>query len=163
MTKNIVYKLKPVLDNFSLNQMEIQIEPITQGHAPAIQKLSQQLGYPLSTHEIEKNITEVISKNDHATFVAIMGAEVVGWVHAFRSVFLESNPFVEIGGLVVDENHRGKGIGKKLVERIKQWCREKEVSTFRVRSQLKRKEAHQFYLRNGFAEIKEQKVFQIYL
>lgn len=143
--------------------MEIRIEPITPAHAPDIQKLSQQLGYPLSVHEIEKNITEVISSNDHAAFIAIMGNEVAGWIHAFRAVFLESNPFIEIGGLVVDENHRGKGIGKKLVERIKQWCMEKEISSLRVRSQLKRKEAHQFYLSNGFAEIKEQKVFQISL
>jgi GNAT superfamily N-acetyltransferase len=78
-------------------------------------------------------------------------------------VFLESNPFVEVGGLVVDENYRSKGIGKKLVEQIKQWCVEKHISTLRVRSQVKRKEAHQFYLANGFTEIKEQKVFQINL
>lgn len=143
--------------------MEIQIKPIISEHAPAVQMLAQQLGYPLSLREIERNIMEVMSNNDHVVFVAIVDNEVVGWVHAFKAIFLESNPFVEIGGLVVDENYRGKGIGKKLIERIKQWCLEKQVSTLRVRSQVKRKEAHLFYVNNGFTEIKEQKVFQMNL
>lgn len=143
--------------------MEILIKSITSEHAQDVQRLSQQLGYPLSFDEIENNTREVISNNDHSAFVAIIDGKVVGWIHAFKAIFLESNPFVEIGGLVVDENHRGKGIGKKLVERIKQWCNEKQISILRVRSQLKRKEAHQFYLNNGFKEIKEQKVFQINL
>lgn len=141
--------------------MEIQIEPITLRHAQAVQKLSQQLGYALFLNEIENNIKEVIINNDHVAFVAIANGEVAGWIHAFRAFLLESNPFIEIGGLIVDENYRSSGIGKKLVERIKQWCAEKQISTLRVRSQLKRKEAHQFYLANGFTEIKEQKVFQI--
>ena len=143
--------------------MEIQIEPITLRHAPAVQKLSQQLGYPLFLNEIENNIKEVILSDDHIALVAIVDEEVAGWIHAFKAVFLESNPFIEIGGLVVDENYRGKGIGKKLVESIKQWCVEKQISILRVRSQVKRKEAHQFYMNNGFTEIKEQKVFQINL
>jgi GNAT superfamily N-acetyltransferase len=143
--------------------MEILIEQINAQHARDVQRLSEQLGYPLSFDEIKNNIREVTSGNDHAAFVALMEGEVVGWVHAFRALFIESKPFIEIGGLVVDENYRGRAIGKKLVERIKQWCLEKQISTLRVRSQLKRKDAHQFYLNNGFVEIKEQKVFQIYL
>lgn len=143
--------------------MEIQIESITLQHTPVVQKLSEQLGYPLSLNEIENNIREVMLNADHMAVVAIVNGEIVGWIHAFKAMLLESNPFIEIEGLVVDENYRSMGIGKKLVERIKQWCIEKQISTLKVRSQVKRKEAHQFYLNNGFSEIKEQKVFQINL
>jgi GNAT superfamily N-acetyltransferase len=143
--------------------MEIQIKSISREHAPGVQRLSEQLGYPLSLVEIENNITEIIPANDHVAFVAVIDKKAVGWVHAFKVLFIESKPFIEIGGLVVDENYRSMGIGKKLIERIKQWCLEKQIATLRVRSQVKRKEAHQFYLNNGFSEIKEQKVFQINL
>jgi GNAT superfamily N-acetyltransferase len=143
--------------------MEIEIQPITLRHAMAVQKLSQQLGYALFLNEVENNIKEVILSTDHIALVAVVDGEVAGWIHAFKAIFLESNPFVEVGGLVVDENYRSQGIGKKLVEQIKQWCTEQKISTLRVRSQVKRKEAHQFYLSNGFSEIKEQKVFQINL
>jgi GNAT superfamily N-acetyltransferase len=143
--------------------MEIQIERINIQHALSVQQLSEQLGYPLSLLEIESNITELTSTNDHVAFVAVIDKQVVGWVHAFRALFMESKPFIEIGGLIVDDKYRSKGVGKKLVEKIKEWCMEKQISVLRVRSQLKRKEAHQFYLNNGFIEIKEQKVFQINL
>jgi GNAT superfamily N-acetyltransferase len=161
--QNMVHKRVQVLNNLAGNFMEIQIKTLTIEHAQDVQRLSEQLGYPLPSDEIENNIKEVISNNDHATFVAVKDGKIVGWIHGFKAVFLESKPFVEIGGLVVDENYRGKGIGKKLIERIKQWCLKKQISTLRVRSQLKRKEAHQFYLNNGFKEIKEQKVFEISL
>jgi GNAT superfamily N-acetyltransferase len=143
--------------------MEIQIERINIQHSLSVQQLSEQLGYPLSLIEIENNITEVTSKNDHVAFVAVIDKKIVGWVHAFRALFMESKPFIEIGGLVVDDEFRSKGVGKKLVERIQQWCMEKQISVLRVCSQFKRKEAHQFYLNTGFIEIKEQKVFRINL
>lgn len=146
-----------------INQMEIQIKPLAAEHAQDVQRLSKQLGYPLSFDEVEKNVQEVTLTGGHVAFVAITDKKVVGWIHAFKAIFLESKPFIEIGGLVVDENLRGKGIGKQLVERVKQWCLEKNISCLRVRSQVKRKEAHQFYMGAGFAEIKEQKVLQMNL
>jgi GNAT superfamily N-acetyltransferase len=143
--------------------MEIQLKPIAIQHIQDVQRLSGQLGYPLSVNEIEDNITEVISNKDHIAFVVLNNEKVIAWIHAFRAIFLESKPFVEIGGLIVDENYRGKGIGKQLIKRIKEWSLEKGIGSIRVRCNIRRKEAHQFYLNIGFDEIKEQKVFQMNL
>jgi GNAT superfamily N-acetyltransferase len=143
--------------------MEIQILPMTAGHAADVQKLSEQLGYPLSLTDIESNIKEVITANSHAAFVALHNEKIVGWIHAFRCTLLESNPFIEIGGLVVDEGYRGKGIGKKLIASIKEWSLQKGFQEIRVRSHVKRKEAHKFYTGIGFKESKEQKVFEMKL
>lgn len=139
--------------------MEILIQSINREHAQGVQQLSGQLGYPLSLRDIENNITEIAATNDHIAFAALLDGKVAGWIHAFKALLLESQPFVEIGGLVVDENHRGRGIGKQLIERIKEWSREKGINEIRVRSHIKRIEAHRFYINNGFTEIKSQKVF----
>jgi len=48
-----------------------------------------------------------------------------------------------------------------LVSKIKEWCIEQKISSLRVRCNTKRKEAHQFYFKNGFSETKEQKVFEL--
>jgi GNAT superfamily N-acetyltransferase len=143
--------------------MEIRINKLTIKHAQDVQRLSGQLGYPMSMPDIEANIAEVITTKDHIAFVALENEKAIGWIHAFKGLFLESRPFIEIGGLVVDEEHRGKGVGKELVQKIREWCLEKGFDTLRVRSNTKRNEAHRFYLNLGFTEMKEQKVFQIQL
>ncbi len=106
-------------------------------------------------------IAVILAKKDHAAWVAVEGENIIGWTHAFQPLYIESLPFVEVGGLVVDEAYRGKGVGKALVNRIKDWCMEQRVYTLRLRTQVKRLDAHQFYRALRFEEIKEQKVFQL--
>lgn len=143
--------------------MNNQIRKIAVEDAESIAVLSEQLGYPLPVAEIIERIKEISSKEDHIAFVASENEKIVGWIHAFKAVLLESRPFIEIGGLVVDENFRGKGIGKRLVQSVQQWSVEKNINEIRVRSHVKRKEAHRFYTTIGFTEIKEQKVFEMIL
>lgn len=143
--------------------MNIQIRKIAVEDAKSVASLSEQLGYPLPIAEITERIKEISSREDHISFIALENEIIVGWIHAFKSVLLESRAFVEIGGLVVDENFRGKGIGKKLVQSVQQWSTEKKINEIRVRSHVKRKGAHQFYTIIGFTEIKEQKVFEMIL
>jgi GNAT superfamily N-acetyltransferase len=142
--------------------MEITIRNILISDASSVSRLSEQLGYSLSENTGD-NIKNILALTDHIAFVAIDDKEVVGWVHAFKTTTIESSPFIELAGLVVDEKYRGNGIGKKLVEYVKQWCAGKKISLLRARSNVKRKEAHKFYLDLGFTEIKEQKAFQMYL
>ncbi len=139
--------------------MQIAIREIALQDAEEVSSLSQQLGYQLSPSETAGQIKEVIVSSDNCAFVALSNGKIIGWIHGFKTVRIETKSFVEIGGLVVDENYRGKGVGKKLIDRIKQWCVEQEVCSLRVRCNTKRKEAHQFYLTLGFSEMKEQKIF----
>jgi GNAT superfamily N-acetyltransferase len=74
---------------------------------------------------------------------------------------IEVMPHCEINGLVIDQDHRGMGIGKLLVDKIKQWAREKNNSKIGLHCNVKRTEAHLFYEHLGFEEIKQQKNFVI--
>ena len=132
-------------------------------HVHDVCRLSNQLGYPLSTTQIENNINEITTSENYAAFVALYNLQIVGWIYGFRTLLIESKPFIEIGGLIVDQTFRNSGIGKKLVEKIKDWALEKAINEVRVRSNVIRNEAHKFYLNNGFTEMKQQKVFQIIL
>ena len=143
--------------------MDIQVRNISPEDAAHVKRLSEQLGYSISLEETSANIKEVMILKNHVAFVAIANHEIIGWVHAFKTTTIESLPFIEMAGLVVDDRHRSKGIGKLLTDQIKQWCIQQNVPLLRVRSNVIRKEAHKFYLNNGFTEIKEQKVFQMKL
>jgi len=71
----------------------------------AIAGLSNQLGYQSFEDAMKRRLHLLLEDSNHVVFVALKEAQIVGWVHGFYTMRVESDPFVEIGGLVVDENH----------------------------------------------------------
>jgi GNAT superfamily N-acetyltransferase len=65
-----------------------------------------------------------------------------------------------IGGLVVREDARGLGVGRRLCLEVEEWARSRSVPLVRVRSQIKREDAHRFYLRDGYRKVKTSFVFE---
>ena len=143
--------------------MQIAIRKASSEDATGIKLLSGQLGYTPDILQTALYIDAINERNDDVIYVAVVKNNVVGWVHTFTTIRLESGLWAEIGGLVVDEDHRSLGIGKLLVDKSKAWCSLKGILVLRVRSNIKRVEAHQFYEKLGFTELKHQKVFEIKL
>ncbi|MCD0472581.1 GNAT family N-acetyltransferase [Flavobacterium sp. JAS] len=142
--------------NLFLRQAELKdVEFITE--------LSNQLGYKTTIEKIQNRISEILNNIDNCVYVIIDNENIVGWIHGFYSLRVESDSFVEIGGLVVDENYRRKGVGKILVTKVIEWARSKKSNKIRVRCNTLRKETHVFYDRIGFIETKEQKIFDMEL
>jgi GNAT superfamily N-acetyltransferase len=141
--------------------MEILIRDIAEQDAEAINALSTQLGYTMSIEQTLSNIRSVLRTKGHNAFVAIFENKIMGWIGVAEALQIESAPFCEIRGLIVDEKLRGLGIGKLLIEKVKQWSKETGNKTLRLRCNMIRKEAHLFYQHLGFREIKEQKVFEM--
>ena len=125
----------------------------------AIAELSGQLGYPASADDIRERFRKIIEHDENLLLTAVINGRVIGWIHAFLTFRIESAAFVEIAGLVVDENSKGVGAGRKLVEAVISWAKSANVASVRVRSNVKRHQAHDFYSHIGFNDIKDQKVF----
>lgn len=143
--------------------MPLLIRTILPEDAEDVSALSRQLGYSFNSEETREQIRQVMDSSNDFAAVALMDEKLVGWVHVFRAIRLETKPFAEIGGLVVEEQWRGRGIGRALVRATKQWSASQGINELRVRCNVKRKEAHAFYAGIGFTELKEQKVFQFSL
>src|SRR5678810_967754 len=141
--------------------MKIIIREMTLNDAKAVNILSSQLGYTLSIEQTLQNINAVLESNDHTAFVAEYENKIVGWIGASQAIMIEVMPHCEINGLVIDQDHRGMGIGNLLIDKVKQWAREKNNSKIGLRCNVKRTEAHLFYEHLGFVEIKQQKNFVI--
>jgi GNAT superfamily N-acetyltransferase len=141
--------------------MEVLTRKMRIEDAKFINILSAQMGYELTLMEAINHIEQVIESKEDCAFVAVSEEKIIGWIHAFKAIRIESGSFVEIGGMVVDEDHRGKGVGRVLVNKVKEWCSEQKNNSLRVRCNNKRLEAHKFYTKLGFRETKEQKIFQL--
>lgn len=125
--------------------------------AEAAARLASQLGYPSTAEQIERRFNALHGVDDARVFVA-EGADgtPVGWIHIFGRRMLESDPDAEIGGLVVDERLRGRGIGKALMAFAEAWAQERGYRTVSLRSNVIRKDAHEFYKGLGYEVLKSQ-------
>jgi GNAT superfamily N-acetyltransferase len=127
--------------------------------AGAIAELSGQLGYPVAAAEMAERLARIASVGDGVVLVAEVDARVIGWLHVLSTYRVEYAPYAEIMGLVVDERHRSGGVGRALLEAAERWASEQGFDTGRVRSNVVRARAHEFYRRHGYEQQKQQAVF----
>ncbi len=122
--------------------------------------LCSSLGYPSSEPEIRQRLIPLLTVDDHTVLVACLtDGTVVGWIHVFTTLRVESGPFVEIGGFIISEQHQRQGIGKRLLTAAETWAVEQKADRLRVRSRIEREGAKKFYKQMGFHVSKEQRVF----
>jgi len=141
----------------------VQIREISEKDAEAVAKLSTQLGYESNAEQTRLRIAQINNSNENCAFVALIDGRVVGWIHGFYTLRVESDPFVEIGGLIVDENYRNLKIGKQLIENVNLWAKKHRIKKLKVRCNTKRTESHRFYEQVGFKENKRQVAFEMEL
>ena len=125
-----------------------------------IAELAGQLTYPSSRDEIAKRFDGMRRSEENAVFVALLGAEIAGWVTVFVYRVVEADARAEISGLVVDEHYRSQRIGMHLLARAERWAREKGCRAIGLRSNVIRDRAHAFYERLGYRHVKTQKSFR---
>ena len=135
------------------------LRPARLEDAPAIAGLSTQLGYPINPEQAEERLRDLMDCTDGAVLVAEEEGTVIGWGHVVGVQRIETGQSAEIVGLVVDESHRGRGTGAKLVEAAVDWAVRHGFRTIRVRSNTVRERTHAFYERLGFKRTKTQVAF----
>ena len=121
-----------------------------------------ELGYDVDVENVKKQIEKLTNdKNQHI----IIGYEdettrkIIGFVHAQMYESFYSDLGLNILGLAVNPDFQGRGIGRKLIEKLEQYAVENSISFIRLNSALKREEAHKFYEHIGYTCDKVQKRF----
>jgi GNAT superfamily N-acetyltransferase len=142
------------------NSIVVSIRRLSVDDAEAAAGLSGQLGYSCSAEDLRERIEELSRAVDRVAFAAVIDDQVVGWIDVAMERHLQYAASAVIGGLVVREDMRGLGVGKRLCVEVEDWARSKSVPIVRVRSQIKREDAHRFYLRDGYRKVKASLVFE---
>ncbi len=128
------------------------IERMSEKDIEDVTKLSEQLGYPNKVSDIKARYIEIKDLSDYSLYVARNSeGKVLGFVqvHAEALSLLEGSR-ANLGALIVDQRARGKGVGAALIKKAEEWARERGLHMMRVRTNIKRIEAHQFYEKQGY-------------
>jgi len=116
--------------------------------ADAIAALSGQLGYPVHTETVKHWLERFIHHPDHACgWRRRDDRSWDGYMHTKR--YLYGHVFAEIGGIVVDEKHRGTSVGQMLMAECETWAKKQGCAYVRARSGSTRTGAHAFYKKIG--------------
>jgi GNAT superfamily N-acetyltransferase len=115
----------------------------------AIAGLLGQLGYPTPAGAVERRIAALVAAGDRLV-VAERDGQVVGVADLHVSPSLEHDrPAAKLAALVVDEQHRGEGIGRVLVGAMEAEARARGCAVFFLTTAERRADAHTFYERLG--------------
>ncbi len=129
--------------------------------AKKIANLCEQLEYDVTNQQIEERLTIIQNNDAHIVYVATLESEyVIGWVHAYICESLVIPTPAILLGLVVDKDYRHHGIGRSLMQQIEQWAFLVGCDSVLLRSNIKRREAHLFYEKMGYTNIKQSLTFQ---
>jgi predicted N-acetyltransferase YhbS len=148
-----------VIEGFDASQ--VLVRTMAEEDAASVAGLSGQLGYEVSIADAQERIRYIRSHVEtQVAFVACLGQQLVGWIEASTVHHLQSPTHTLIGGLVVREGVRSLGIGRSLCHEVEQWSLAMGIPIIRVTSRSTRKDAHRFYLRDGYQQTKLSAVFE---
>lgn len=140
----------------------VSIRLATLGDVDRLAELCGQLGYPLSPQQLEPRLVEISQDESNEIYVAVgTGGQVMGWVQIYVRQLLMVERHAEMGGLVVGEKYRGRGVGRMLVDWAETWARDHGCRALYLRSNVQREAAHRFYERLGYQLVKTQRAYWI--
>lgn len=139
--------------------MNIRVREMQRLDAAAVTRLTNQLGYAIPEELTGEYINDILAQPGMCVLVVTENEMIRGWIQVFQTIRLESGRFCEIGGLIVEESARGNGCGRLLIKAAAAWTRKAGFNKLKVRCNIVRQQAHDFYESNGFIAEKQQKVF----
>jgi GNAT superfamily N-acetyltransferase len=124
----------------------LSIRDASSADAESLARLCTQLGYPAEPDIMPARLARLTSDRNARCLVALVGGDVAGFatVH-LRYTMNHEAPIAQLTLLVVDEQHRTHGIGRRLVDASEEWARSRGAKRFVVTTALQRADAHAFY------------------
>ncbi len=104
----------------------------------------------LSLENYEAQISEMIAMNDFKMIGAFIGDEIVGVCGYWVLRMLYCGRYLQLSSFIVDEEKRGEGIGKKILDEMEKIGKELRCEKIILDSFTENKKSHSLYFREGF-------------
>lgn len=118
------------------------------------EEINQKRGY--SPHNAEaskvggKMFDEVVARTDTMIFLAEDRGKPIGLITFYLLPNLRHGFYGgHIEDVVVSKAYRRKGVGSRMLEAVKKYCKKNNISVIKLDSGLELTDAHAFYQKNG--------------
>jgi GNAT superfamily N-acetyltransferase len=137
----------------------VQIRTASAADAQTLAALCGELGYPSTPDQVRDRL-HLLDDPERTLLVAQAGDHVAGFVDVHVQRVVESEPYGEVGGLIVGAPHRRTGVGAALLEAAAVWSRARGLERLWIRANLARVGPHDFYEAAGCSTVKDQRVYE---
>jgi diamine N-acetyltransferase len=117
--------------------------------APCFEILKQHHGH-IKKADFLRYIDEILQEKNYQMIGAFVDEKLVAIAGYWVLTRFYSGKYIQIGNMVVSQNQRNGGIGKKLLDFIENEGKKQNCEHFILDSRLDNKNSHLFYEQNGF-------------
>jgi GNAT superfamily N-acetyltransferase len=129
----------------------MEIRPANQSDTSEIRILLHQLGYDIPIDEMGQRLAALSEQTSDAVLLAVERKQICGLIAIHWTQMLHlAKPMARIVTLIVREDARKKGIGRRLVEAGSELVKRQGCGWLELTTGMHRTEAHAFYEAMGF-------------
>jgi GNAT superfamily N-acetyltransferase len=136
-----------------LKYESMKIRQATKNDISQLMPLLAELGYPTSLEELTARFHSFLQNTGYGVTVCEINEQIIGFIAWSQSdLFVADVTKFRIQALLVTNQYRGKGIGKKLMEAVEEIAIHHRPSIVELTSGLRRAKdgSHEFYKRLGY-------------
>lgn len=139
------------------------IEKVNKTNLDEVTNLAMKLWPDNVWSDLRTEFEKLLESEKDIVYLAIDKGMYVGFIHmSLRFDYVEgsnSSPVGYIEGIFVDENHRNKGVSKKLVKAGEEWSKSLGCTEIASDTELDNHGSQEFHKRIGFKEASRRVTF----
>lgn len=130
--------------------MNLHIELIKTGDILQIIPLLRRINYKTPDDILKKRLEEMVQLPNYECIGMYLDGELIGISGLWYSTRHYIGKTVEPDHVVIHEDHRSKGLGKKFFEWIHNHVKEKGCEGIELNTYVENRKSHKFYYNEGY-------------
>lgn len=130
--------------------MEINVREIQASEMPSIYPFIRQLNPDMSEETFRERLSQMLTQGYRCAVAEDSAGNWLGISGFWQFTRFWCGAHIDIDNVVIDEQHRNKGVGKKLVEWVESWAKQRGYGFAVLDSYAHNIDSHRFYYREGY-------------
>jgi hypothetical protein len=101
--------------------------------------------------DLNKSIVEMFSFSNYHCFGLYSGTNLLGISSCWITVRFYSGKQIELDNVIIDDEIRSTGLGRKFLELLEIWAKENSCNTVELNTYVQNSRSHKFYFNSGYS------------